>query len=84
MHGGCKREGGEGGWLLAPLLLRGAGVVVCRPLMSMAHPSPCRLKFKPRPVGITPEQKTGRRDLSEVLSQTSNPYKDGRKLDDEW
>lgn len=31
-----------------------------------------------------PEVKRGRGDLAEVLWQSSNPYKDGRSLGDQW
>lgn len=31
-----------------------------------------------------PEVKRGRSDLAEVLWQSSNPYKDGRSLGDQW
>lgn len=31
-----------------------------------------------------PEVKRGRTDLAETLWQTSNPYKDGRSLGDQW
>lgn len=31
-----------------------------------------------------PEVKRGRADLAEVLWQSSNPYKDGRSLGDQW
>ena len=32
----------------------------------------------------SPEVATGRKGLTEVIQQTSNPYKDGRALDDAW
>uniref|UniRef100_A0A7S3VPQ4 Uncharacterized protein n=2 Tax=Dunaliella tertiolecta TaxID=3047 RepID=A0A7S3VPQ4_DUNTE len=39
-----------------------------------------RGRAKPPP----PERKTGRSDLKEVIFQTTNPYRDGRGLDDAW
>jgi hypothetical protein len=31
-----------------------------------------------------PEQRRGRKDLTEILQQSSNPYVDGRTLGDAW
>ena len=31
-----------------------------------------------------PEQRRGRADLKEIVQQSSNPYRDGRSLGDNW
>jgi len=43
-----------------------------------------RLKPRGRAKPSAPQSKTGRSDLKEVIYQTTNPYRDGRALDDEW
>lgn len=42
------------------------------------------LEQKGKKFVASPEVAMGRRGLAEVLQQTSNPYHDGRALDDAW
>lgn len=43
-----------------------------------------RLEHKGKAATQGPEQRRGRPDLTEILQQKSNPYKDGRSLGDQW
>ena len=44
---------------------------------------PC-IEYAGKAKAAGPEVKRGRTDLAETLWQTSNPYKDGRSLGDQW
>lgn len=71
--------------------MAGAGPGLFGVLQQTASPSPSApdqpadrwLDYKGR--GVPPaEMRRGRRDLSEHIQQTSNPYVDGRSLGDQW
>ncbi|KAL3152201.1 hypothetical protein ABBQ32_001288 [Trebouxia sp. C0010 RCD-2024] len=75
------KEGGEGRGLFPVLQPQGNPYVESHPTGDVWLQSMWK-EGKAKAAG--PEVKRGRSDLAEVLWQSSNPYKDGRSLGDQW